>query len=84
MAKTNTSKGTFDNIQLNQQFRYLGLEDQKSSQSDSPRPTKRQKTTTDLVSTPARRTLDEIIGNLQGLLGSQAAEGLDGLENFAT
>lgn len=83
IAQMDILKSTFDNLQLNQQAQYLGLENERRSKSDSPRPKKRQKLIVDQASDPSKKILNEMIGNFQHLLGSQAAEDLDGLENLA-
>lgn len=83
MAEMDLSEETFDNVCLNQQFRYLGLHDGKSSQGDSPRPQKRRKISTDPVTDPGQKILNEMIGNMHRLFGSQVAEDLDGIENLA-
>lgn len=78
----------FDDVQLNQAFRFLGLECNKTSQSDiqsdGPRPSKRQKTAISLEPNSCRsNTTIEIISSIYCLFGIQGGNNLDHLKKFA-
>ena len=68
---------SFDNLELNAEFRHLGIGSLRYRESVEAPPTKRQKLSIELD------LLGEITSNLCSLLGAQKATDLDGLHKVA-
>lgn len=89
MANFESHESTFDHLQLNKQFHFLGLESDQSKESDFERPSKRQKISKKSVSELSSKTLveSETIGEVTTgicqLFGSGEILDLVGLEKVA-